>query len=188
MLIGKSRGPGQVLKEKKPCGTISWFDANAYASGKVEDPAEAEWEYASRGGLNGMKFSWGNEIKLSDYANTWEGQFPKNNYKIDGYESTSPVKSYPLTNMDYMIWQEMWSGVATFTIIDITKLFQVLFLKTQLDQPKALILLSLILSKELLGEVVIYVTNLLYRIQKFNEDEKYSDTGAMHAGFRTVKT
>ena len=61
---------------------VSWYDAVAYCEWSGSRlPTEAEWEYASRGGLNNSVYSWGNE-KLDDgnaKANTWEGVFPYSN-------------------------------------------------------------------------------------------------------------
>ena len=60
-------------------------------------PTEAEWEFAARGGLDGAEFAWGDELTPDGrhMANTWQGEFPRQNINGDGFERTSPVTAFP---------------------------------------------------------------------------------------------
>jgi formylglycine-generating enzyme len=93
-------GPGSTIigKEKYPVVHVAYEDAEAFATwmGKAL-PTEAEWEFAARGSLEGATFVWGNEFAPGGrmMANTWQGEFPFENLKTDGFEGTSPVDAFP---------------------------------------------------------------------------------------------
>lgn len=109
------KGPDSSIKgrEKYPVVHIAYEDAEAYCKwiGK-ELPSEAEWEFAARGGLDGMNFTWGQmDLQLqTPLANTWQGEFPYQNLLIDEYEGSSPVGSFPsngygLFDMAGNVWE-----------------------------------------------------------------------------------
>jgi sulfatase modifying factor 1 len=81
-----------------PVVHVSYSDALAYAKWAEKDlPTEAEWEFAARGGLDGVEFAWGNALTPGGQhmANVWQGNFPNRNLCEDGYERTSPVDAFP---------------------------------------------------------------------------------------------
>jgi formylglycine-generating enzyme required for sulfatase activity len=99
--------------EQHPVVHVAYEDAEAYAAWVGKSlPTEAEWELAARGGLDGAAYCWGEEFEPGGQpmANTWQGEFPWQNFVTDGYERTAPVRSFPangygLHDMAGNVWE-----------------------------------------------------------------------------------
>lgn len=109
------QGPKSQIQDKKnhPVVQVSWDDAQAYCQWRGGTlPTEAQWEYAARGGLEGKRYAWGDELKPQGkwMANIFQGRFPYLNTQEDGFEGTSPVKTfapngYGLYDMIGNVWE-----------------------------------------------------------------------------------
>ena len=101
-----------------PVVHVAWEDVAAYAAWAGKELAsEAEWEFAARGGLEGATYTWGNEFTIGGkmMANTWQGQFPHQNTKEDGFEGTAPVMSFPANGYGlYDMAGNVWEWTADF--------------------------------------------------------------------------
>ena len=103
-----------------PVVHVAHADALAYArwAGKAL-PTEAEWEFAARSSLHDADYAWGDELAPAGamLANYWQGPFPHVNERLDGWEGTSPVRSfapnsYGLYDLIGNVWEwtdDWWS-------------------------------------------------------------------------------
>jgi formylglycine-generating enzyme len=118
----KPYGSGSSIKglDDHPVVHVAFRDAEAYAAWAGKSlPTEAEWEFAAKGGLEEAEFAWGDELMPGGrhMANIWQGAFPHENTKEDGWARTSPVRSYPanghgLYDMIGNVWEwtsDFWS-------------------------------------------------------------------------------
>lgn len=108
-------GPGSSIEERldHPVTQVSWNDAIAFASwvgGRL--PSEAEWEHAARGGNRRRRYPWGDDEPTDEtiFCNIWQGRFPHDNTRADGFYGTAPARSFAPTedgfyNLSGNVWE-----------------------------------------------------------------------------------
>ena len=190
-------GPPSTLhgRERHPVTHVAPEDAEAFASwtGKAL-PTEAEWEFAARGGLEGATFVWGAEFapKGKVMANTWQGEFPWQNLLTDGFEGTSPVKSFPpngygLFDMAGNVWE--WTS-DFFTVVEGSERACCVPRNPRASSPEASLVAdqpgAQIPRKVIKGGSHLCAPNYCLRYRPSARQSEAVDTSTSHIGFRCI--
>ena len=189
----KPRGDNDISgKDNYPVVHISYEDALAYCKWADKRlPTEAEWEYAARANRDDAIYYWGNDHDSLKYkANTWEGQFPFENSKIDGYENLAPIKSFPANDFGlYGMSGNVWEWTSDWYNVNYYK--DLLEDKAACHNPKGATHAfnpNNIYAKEKVIKGGSFLCNINYCIS-YRISAKMSstpDTSLEHLGFRTV--
>jgi len=189
----KPRGDNDISgKDNYPVVHISYEDALAYCKWADKRlPTEAEWEYAARANRDDAIYYWGNDHDSLKYkANTWEGQFPFENSKIDGYENLAPIKSFPANDFGlYGMSGNVWEWTSDWYNVNYYK--DLLEDKAACHNPKGATHAfnpNNIYAQEKVIKGGSFLCNINYCIS-YRISAKMSstpDTSLEHLGFRTV--
>ncbi|OYW04428.1 MAG: hypothetical protein B7Z61_09665 [Acidobacteria bacterium 37-71-11] len=96
--------PAFAQADDHPVVDVVWGDAVAYCSwagGRL--PTEAEWEYAARGGKDGLKYPWGNSISHDD-AN-FKGTGGRDQWKYTSPVGSFDANGFGLFDMAGNVWE-----------------------------------------------------------------------------------
>ena len=186
-------GPGSSVKVRPdhPVVHVAYEDAETYArwAGK-RLPTEAEWEFASRGALEGKDFVWGDEMEPGGepFANTWQGEFPWQNLVTDGYERTAPVGRFPPNGYGlYDMAGNVWEWTSDSYVADRSTLASPCCAGDSRErsydpcQPG-----TRIPRKVVKGGSFLCAPNYCLRFRPAARSPQAIDTGMSHLGFRCV--
>ncbi|MEE2616224.1 MAG: SUMF1/EgtB/PvdO family nonheme iron enzyme, partial [Bacteroidota bacterium] len=189
----KPRGDNDISgKDNYPVVHISYEDALSYCKWADKRlPTEAEWEYAARANRDDAIYYWGNDHDSLKYkANTWEGQFPFENSKIDGYDNLAPIKSFPANDFGlYGMSGNVWEWTSDWYNVNYYK--DLLEDKAACHNPKGATHAfnpNNIYAQEKVIKGGSFLCNINYCIS-YRISAKMSstpDTSLEHLGFRTV--
>lgn len=188
-------GPESNLDNKwnHPVVHVSYEDVMAYCKwiGK-RLPTEAEWEFASRGGKENQRYSWGEEMNPQGrmMANVFQGAFPIHNSGEDGFKGTSPVKAFPPNAYGlYEIIGNCWEWTNDFYN---TNYYSELAGKGLADNPKGATspfdpAEPLVEKRVTRGGSFLCASDYCVNYRPSARQGSATDTGMSHIGFRCVK-
>ena len=150
-------------KDHFPASVLAYADALAYAAWKGRAlPTEAQWEWASRGGVNGPQ----DPHRPPQEANTWQGVFPVIDTAEDGFAGLAPVgcygpNGYGLHDMIGNVWE--WTSDAY---------------RDGAPSP--------VLRRTIKGGSFLCAANFCMRYRSAARQGQEEDLAASHLGFRTI--
>lgn len=188
-------GPESSIENRMnhPVVQVALEDVLAYCkwAGK-RLPTEAEWEFASRGGLATSRFSWGDQAPKEDstqWANIWHGDFPYNNSALDGYTGTAPVAQFPPNGYGlYDMAGNVWEICSDFYSINYYDQFRGIALCDNPKGPKKTYNPQNPYEVERVHKGGSFLCHYTYCENYRNSSREgiAEDTGLPHSGFRCV--